>query len=374
MKNAFLVFCVFVLILSSPINCFADATYKIEEYGFSVAIPPGLVVFTPGMSKTEPVWKEYGIDADQLIQLMKDNDMVLNAMEPNGSCEFIIYCRTNESSEGIYNLNSFADKEFLDAVSDVFDSEEAQALGVKVTKKEIYQNDTLKFFVLTGSQVTDEQNVRIKSYMTIVNGIFLQVTLRSYTGAISNKNEERLSSIIGSIQFSEIKSKPLSARVSPFFSNVLYKSLVAGGSALLISVPYLLIKSLGRKKDKGHERQEVVQKRYSTKSTADSYDEADVQIDNSTDLDDIRDVIAQEKIRRDEEDYQKILQAQKKRRVGKLMLSYGKHDREVIENAKKLNMSVDEFLALCKSWVTDYDELHREYNETHSNRVEYPSD
>lgn len=56
------------------------------------------------------------------------------------------------------------------------------------------------------------------------------------------------------------------------------------------------------------------------------------------------------------------------------MLKYGRRNREVIENANQLKMTVDEFLALCKDWVNGYGELHRQYNLNHYPPAEYPED
>lgn len=82
----------------------------------------------------------------------------------------------------------------------------------------------------------------------------------------------------------------------------------------------------------------------------------------------------EEKELRLKKDLEDLQEEQKKYLLGKKMLRHGKWNKEVKKNALQMNMTPEEYLALCKEWVSSYGEKHRQYNLTHYPPAEFPSE
>ena len=86
------------------------------------------------------------------------------------------------------------------------------------------------------------------------------------------------------------------------------------------------------------------------------------------------DEVWNKKVMKEEADYRELLNAQTRRRASKHLLHLGKRHPDFIKAANEMNMSVDEFSALCKKFIDEYDSIHRKYNEEHEKNAPYPDD
>lgn len=63
--------------------------------------------------------------------------------------------------------------------------------------------------------------------------------------------------------------------------------------------------------------------------------------------------------------------AKAKQRKAKYFLSLGVFRKEFLDEAEKMGMTAKEYKKYCKEIITMYDELYRNYNETHYPPAEY---
>ena len=249
MKRIIALICVFLSLLLFPIRCMADSTTNVDALGFSVSLPSDLYVFTQDTSKSSTVWKTFDLDPSVFIEFLKDNHIYLDAIAPDVSYEIVIVGREKQSYKELFNLNLYEDEQILDLLSSSASST-AESLGLTFESASIYKVGDIKYFSSLGTQKTDGQIVWIKSYASIVNGIFFQITLRSYTGALSSQQEKLIKQVVDSVHFNEILSKPSNSLSTSSGGDILYKAVIGGISALIIGIPAALINASKKKHNK----------------------------------------------------------------------------------------------------------------------------
>ena len=72
-------------------------------------------------------------------------------------------------------------------------------------------------------------------------------------------------------------------------------------------------------------------------------------------------------------DLDTLKNAQEKWRLAQRYLSMGKTNQNFKAVAEKLGMTVDEYSDYCHQIIEDYEEMHRQYNLTHSYPAEFPT-
>ena len=188
MKKTVSILCIVLAVLLIPVSCMADSSVKVNDLGFSVSLPDDLYVFTQDMDINSNVWDMFDVDPTTFIDYLKTNSIFLDAVAPDGTYEIVIIGRQGQSYQEIFNLNSLSDTDVLKDLSASMESAATQ-LGLEIKDTEIYKTGNINYFSFSGSQLTAEQSVEIKSYITVVNGESVQITLRSYAGALSNSQE-----------------------------------------------------------------------------------------------------------------------------------------------------------------------------------------
>ena len=247
MKKIIALVCVVVCLLLFPSYCMADSTVSIDELGFSVSLPADTYVFTQNTSLSSSVWSAFDVEPSVFLDYLKSNNIYLDSIAPDASYEIVIIGRQNQNYSKIYNLNLYEDKEIMDLLSSSINSV-GEGLGLKTESVSIYKTGDLKFYSFLGTQSTEGQDVYIKSYFTVVNGIFVQISLRSYAGSLSSQQERTIKQVVDSVHFKEILSKPATNGISISDSSILYKALIGGLTALIIAIPSALIRKAKKEK------------------------------------------------------------------------------------------------------------------------------
>ncbi len=177
--------------------------------------------------------------------------MYADAISPYLAYEITTIIRRGENYEGLYNMNRVeSDEELLESMRDGLD-EAVEQTGVALENLSVYSSGELKYVYF---DLTNEENgltVYGKSYMTVVNGISVQITLRSYDGSFDGSREALLRAVVDSVQFEQIKSKPASAGLKSEIRNILTDALIGGVAGLGFYVVMKIIKRMDRKKADG---------------------------------------------------------------------------------------------------------------------------
>ena len=238
-------------VLLLPLSCAADSTVSFDEFGFSVTFPADVIVFTRDTEPESPHWEEIGLDRDLFLTLMESSDMYADAISPDLAYEITTIIRRGENYEGLYNMNRVeSDEELLESMRGGLD-EAVEQTGVALENLSVYSSGELKYVYF---DLTNEENgltVYGKSYMTVVNGISVQITLRSYDGSFDGSREALLRAVVDSVQFEQIKSKPASAGLKSEIRNILTDALIGGVAGLGFYVVMKIIKRMDRKKADG---------------------------------------------------------------------------------------------------------------------------
>ncbi len=248
MKRIIALIFVLLSLLLFPIRCMADSTLSVDALGFSVSLPSALYVFTQDTSKSSAVWNAFDLDPSVFVEYLKENNIYLDAIAPDISYEIVIVGREKQSYKELFNLNLYEDEQILESLGSSTSST-VESLGVTMESMSIYRVGDIKYFSSLGTQKTDGQIVKIKSYATVVNGKLIQITLRSYTGSISSQQEKIIKQVVDSVCFKEILTKPSYSSSTSSGGNILYKAFIGGISALIIGIPAALINSSKKKHD-----------------------------------------------------------------------------------------------------------------------------
>lgn len=239
---------IMVFVMLFPLSCAADSTVGFDEFGFSVTFPSDLIVFTRDTDPASLQWAIVGLDGDDILSFMESSDIYADALSPDFTYEITTIIRRGENYENLYNLNRCKnDEEILSWVREGFE-EAVEETGVAAGNLFVYSSGELKYICFDLTNEENGQTVYGKSYMTVVNGISVQITLRSYDGPLGSSREKLLQTVVDSVQFQKIKSKPVSLDLDSELGKILESALVGGVTALCVSLPYYLFKKIKKGK------------------------------------------------------------------------------------------------------------------------------
>ena len=238
-------------LLCLPLSCAADSTVGFDEFGFSVSFPGDLIVFTRDTEASSPHWEEIGLDRDLFLSLMESSDLYADAVSPDLAYEITTIIRRGENYEGLYNMNRVgSDEELLKWMREGLD-EAVEQTGVSLENLSVYRSGELKYISF---DLTNEENgltVYGKSYMTVVNGISVQISLRSYDGRPDESREALLRTVVDSVRFDRINGKPAFAGWKSGIRNILADALIGGVAGLGFYVVMKIVKRMDRKRADG---------------------------------------------------------------------------------------------------------------------------
>jgi len=199
-------------VLSAVLTVNASAaetsTYILNELNLSVNIPSSLVVFTRDFDPDDPNLKKYGLTDESLTSAMESGNMYLDCWDKNISYEmFITY--------GQSTLNSFNDYDdaTLSSLADCFGAQ-YKSVGVIYIKAELYDHPQVKFIKSYFKQANGGSTVYGIQYYTLYDNQLIGVTLRSYSGKITSKNESTIKSIVDSIKLRAVSGESGGVSVS----------------------------------------------------------------------------------------------------------------------------------------------------------------
>lgn len=187
--------CMMILALAIPACAAGTDEYYLEELGMSVSVPSDFDVFTREAGDDDSNIDKYGIEKNELADLMKDTNIYLCAWGTNINKEMFI-SMTDSLSEDYNRLSDFT----LSTIASSLDSALASA-GVTVTETEIYKHGQIKFIKLYSNHVFEDLEVYSLQYGTSYDGKNITISMNSYLGQFTPELEAELQSIVDSIVF-----------------------------------------------------------------------------------------------------------------------------------------------------------------------------
>jgi len=209
--------CVFAVVTPLIVTATAagftkNLTYKLDKLGLEVSIPSTYDVITQDTPTSSSVFNDLGISGKELVDHFKTNGIYLNAIPKDTSNEEIVFTMT----DGVWeNLSAFSDTTIKTLASTLISGYEDY--GIVVTDYDVYHHSQAKFIKV---YFTDEINsVYGLQFYTTYGAKAMNFTMRSYSGELSQKQEETITNIVDSIKYD---TDPVSAPAVPKTNSFVY--------------------------------------------------------------------------------------------------------------------------------------------------------
>ena len=126
---------------------------------------------------------------------------MLNAIAQDDSYEIVVTVNENQDVTYLYNMHSVPDESVRELAQTIQNTYEEH--GYTVDDFTLYENETAKYIVFSFGQQYEEKAVQCVQYDTIRDSRMYNITLRSYTGEVSDTMEEMLREVIDSIVYTQ---------------------------------------------------------------------------------------------------------------------------------------------------------------------------
>ncbi len=250
------------VLLSVP--CAADRTVSVEEFGFTVTMPEDCHILTRDREQTAEAWGAFGEERQaRVMQNFLNNDVYVNAVAKDLSYEIILSVRQGEDYNRVFDLGILSDEQIASGYAESFRTV-AKQIGIDPDEITVYSNGNLKYVRAEGVLSNGEQQIGVIYYTTIVNGISLQCNFKSVSGTVSEEQRKMMQSVVDSIHFKEIMTKPGPAPAggehpAPGLTAKIILA-AAGGITAAIGIPAMIIG--GIRKGKKNRQEEGPKIRY----------------------------------------------------------------------------------------------------------------
>ena len=259
---AFLFAAALAVLLSVP--CAADRTVSVEEFEFTVTMPDDCHILSRDREQTAEAWGAFDEERQaRVMQNFLNNDVYVNAVAKDLSYEIVLSVRQGEDYYRVFDLAILSDEQIASGYAESFRTV-AEQIGIDPEEITVYSTGNLKYVRAEGVLPNGEQKIGVIYYTTIVNGISLQCNFKAASGTVSEEQRETMQSVVDSICFKEIKTKPDQAPAAGErpASGLTEKIVLAaaGGITAVIGIPAMIIG--GIRKGKKNRQEEGPKIRY----------------------------------------------------------------------------------------------------------------
>ena len=170
-------------------------TYYIEEADMYVDVPDEYIVLSRDLQPGDPALSFFGVTAEEQQSIMAANDLYLDICEENLDYEILIKVMDNL----IDSLEVMNDSLLLALVPTI--EPEYEKVGVTILSSEVYHHEQAKFLKLRLRQYNNGRDVYSLQYYTVHSNKAINITLHSYSGEVSEDQEQALKVIVDSAAF-----------------------------------------------------------------------------------------------------------------------------------------------------------------------------
>ena len=177
-----------------PTHASTTNTYTLDELGLEVSIPYSYDVITQDTSTSNPVFNRLGASGKEFIDYYKEYGIYLNAIPKDNLNEEIVVTMT----DGLWdNFSAFSDTTIKTLTSLIISQYENY--GMVVSNYDVYQHSQAKFVKIYFSDTSN--TVHGLQYYTTYGAKAMNFTIRSYSGKLTQKQEETIKNIVDSITY-----------------------------------------------------------------------------------------------------------------------------------------------------------------------------
>lgn len=176
-----------------------STTYDLEELGVTIDIPNDYIVFTRDTPEDDPNYAAYGLTKESMDELFDQRSIYLNAWDAD--IQFEIVVTMAESSFADFSTQSDT---VLTALSSSLD-DVYEDLGYAFLKADIYPHRQTKFMKIYAQEKQSNNPVYTLQYNTTCNAQSINITLRSFSGEITEEKEDILRNIVDTVNFQNVE-------------------------------------------------------------------------------------------------------------------------------------------------------------------------
>lgn len=173
--------------------------YFINELNLSVGIPSELTVFQRGILNDDDL-KKNNMTREDTESLFLEKSIFLKALNEDSSVEVLIQSIENDQTKQIKDYESYTNEDLYGSyveIASMFHDGDVDAFGF-----EIYAGDNAIFY----KHQCFTQDLHSICFSTVINSKAYNFSLNSFSGEITQQNEDYLKSIIDSANFSAKKA------------------------------------------------------------------------------------------------------------------------------------------------------------------------
>ena len=175
-------------------------TYELTELGLKILIPEQYYVITKDTAENDVAFKKFGIKKSDLINEPILKNIYLNAVTDDLSEEIVVTKLSNSLGE----FSSMSDN-LLEFSFSLF-ANEYTSHGIDVSSYDVYHHHQTNFIRIRFN--SSDKTIYGIQYITSTDDKMMSLTMRSYSGPFSPRQEAKIKSIVDSVTFD--KSPPKS--------------------------------------------------------------------------------------------------------------------------------------------------------------------
>lgn len=220
LSRIFSVLIVLVIAASAlSVAVYAKSTsYEIEELGMTLSIPNDMPAVTRHSKKNDPYFSKFNLDYKDTMNRFKDGNIYLQGIKQDNALTLTVTMTKDKNSEKINNY-AYLSSAQLKGVMNKYLNDNAYKSGSVVAC------NGLKYIFLTMSTKSGKKIIQAQQYLTIVNGMNINLTLAAPAGQkLTSDDKELFTTVIESTRIPE----------NSFF--VRYQSFIIYGGVTLLGV------------------------------------------------------------------------------------------------------------------------------------------
>ena len=183
--------------LSLPVVAYAapGGVYELGELGISISMPENMLVFSRDIAEDDPDLPLIGMTKQQILDVMLDQDIYLNALEQNGEYELVV----SMTKSPVVSMSMLGEEELNESIASL--EQEYSNVGAQLLNCVVYDQAAATFLEIRFSITEDNFTTYGLQYYTIYNNKAINVTLHSYIGEITADHETLMRTIVDGIAF-----------------------------------------------------------------------------------------------------------------------------------------------------------------------------
>ncbi len=204
MHKSHMMIAVGLVCLLWPLQAFAEqemTRVSVEAAPMEISLPDDCYILQQEIAEDDPYLQKAGGDRDKIEAYYKEAGIVLNAIAQDDSYEIVVTVNENQDVTYLYNMHSVPDESVRELAQTIQNTYEEH--GYTVDDFSLYENETAKYIVFSFGQQYEKKAVQCVQYDTIRDSRMYNITLRSYTGEVSDAMEEMLREVIDSIVYTQ---------------------------------------------------------------------------------------------------------------------------------------------------------------------------